>query len=133
MDGPSEEFRNHVARRAEEVQSEEDLERLLGEIEEAVPAYRGEPFPSEEDPLDVLAAVDAWAALASYAVARFYAPSSPWPGRLAGWERSAARRLRSIAAKLEPRLRAAAQFAQARSWSIGVSFPWGVQISLTWP
>lgn len=80
-----------------------------------------------------LAAVDAWAGLASYAVARFYAPNSPWPWHKGGWSQSAPRRLRRVANSLRPPLERAASALGAASWSVSVGFPWGVSISLTWP
>jgi hypothetical protein len=131
MDGPPSQLRDEIGVRAEEIQSEEELDRVLGEIENAI----SEDLSSGAlgDPLDELAAIDAWAALASYAVARYYGPASPWPRRIGGWSKGAARRLRGIAAKLRPPLQQAAQLTHASSWSIGVSFPWGIQISLTWP
>jgi hypothetical protein len=131
VEGPSDALREHIATRAEETESEEELDDVLSEIEDAMST----DFATVEsdDPIDDLAAIDAWAGLASYAVARFYAPSSPWPRRLGGWGKRAARRLRRIVSALEPRLKTAAQKTGASSWSIGVSFPWGIQVSLTWP
>ena len=132
MEGPSAAVRDHIRSRVDSLESEDDLEEVLGEIEERISADDS-PTDVSADPLDELAAIDAWAALASYAVARFYGPSSPWPARLPGWSKRAALRLRGVAARLRPRLQAAAQATHASSWSIGVSFPWGIQISLTWP
>jgi len=131
MNGPSDEFREAVAAQAAEIQSEDDLERMLEVIEEQMEGDLAEG--GDSDPLDELSAIEAWAGLASFAAARFYAPSSPWPRRIGGWSRTAVKRLRSIATTLQTKLTAVANHVGASSWSIGVSFPWGIQISLTWP
>ena len=61
------------------------------------------------------------------------APGSPFPFRLAGWGEKAVGKLRGIADRLKPKLQVVAQKIGADSVSIGVSFPWGVQVSLSWP
>jgi hypothetical protein len=83
--------------------------------------------------LEDLAAVESWASLASYAVAHFYAPTSPWPRDVAGWGKEAVEQLRSIAEKLRTALADAARFLGANSFSIGVGFPWGISVGLSWP
>jgi hypothetical protein len=79
----------------------------------------------------LLAAVDAWAGVASYAVVAFYAPASPWR-REAGWGEAAVKRLRAIADALADALRIAASVLKALSWTVSVGFPWGVSVGLTW-
>lgn len=130
MNGPSDEFRTQIAEHVERVDSEAGLEELLAQIESKLEAdvTLGVMGP----PIDELAAIESWASLASYAAARFSAPASPWPRNLAGWGTRATKRLRSVANKLRASLGQVAQAAGAQSWSIGVSFPWGIQISLTW-
>src|ERR1700719_4440400 len=106
MNGPDDEFRARVAVVAAEVGNEAALEALLGEVEEALQAdiERGAGENADDD----LAAVESWAAVASYAVARFHAPASPWPRDLAGWGNNAAGRLRNIANTLSTILRTVA-------------------------
>jgi hypothetical protein len=117
MNGPDDEFRARVAVRAEEIGNEAALDALLG---------------AGENPNDDLAAVESWAAVASFAVARFHAPASPWPRDLAGWGKTAAARLRSIANILSRILRTVAQALAAASFSIAIGFPWGISIGLSW-
>jgi hypothetical protein len=130
MNGPDDEFRARVAVVAAEVGNEAALEALLGEVEEALRAdiERG----AGENANDDLAAVESWAAVASYAVARFHAPASPWPRDLAGWGKNAASRLRNIADTLSTILRTVAQALAAASCSVAISFPWGISIGLSW-
>lgn len=89
----------------------------------------GEP---EADVETVVEAVLGWAALVSFAVARFYAPASPWPQALPGWGRQVARILRRIAARLAGALRSALGPTGADSFSISVTFPWGIEVGLSW-
>lgn len=130
MNGPDDEFRARVAVRAEEIGNEAALDALLGEVEEAL--LGDIELGVGENPNDDLAAVESWAAVASFAVARFHAPASPWPRDLAGWGKTAAARLRSIANTLSTILRTVAQALAAASFSIAISFPWGISIGLSW-
>jgi len=134
MVGPSEEFRAEVWARAEEVDSEGALSELLHDINTALTQ---DVAPSEglaPDPEEELAAADSWASVASYAMGRWSAPASPWPRRKkeAGWGVHAVDRLRAIARTLSEALRRVMGQLGATSFSIGVSFPWGIQISLSW-
>ncbi|HEY2477223.1 MAG TPA: hypothetical protein VGI17_00670 [Solirubrobacterales bacterium] len=130
MNGPSEELREHVALTLDEVTDEEQLEEILGTIEEELSSdLGGGPRDEQEE----MAAIDAWAGLASYAVGRFYAPASPWPFRKGGWDKRAPERLRRIADQLRGPLERVARALGAVTWSISVGFPWGVSISVSWP
>jgi glutathione S-transferase len=127
--GPSGELREKIAAELDEVKEEEGLDAILERIEgELDAALSGDP---QEDSAE-FAAIDGWAALASYVVARFYAPASPWRRGLAGWSEKAVERLRRIAHALLTALERVAKRLGACSWSVGVSFPWGVSIGLTW-
>jgi hypothetical protein len=139
MDPPTDELRSQVAvalddltREAKEGRpdGEDQLDEILGMIETRVEeALESGP---DEDEHSELAAVDAWAGLASYAIARFYAPNSPWPWHKAGWDKRAPERLRRIARMLQPPLEQAARMLRAASWSVSVGFPWGISISVGW-
>jgi hypothetical protein len=88
----------------------------------------------EDDPaLQLLAGVNAWASLISGAVAYTYAPASPWPRRLTGWGQKIAGRLQWLTNLLLRPLAAAGRALGASSWSISLSFPWGVSVGLNWP
>jgi hypothetical protein len=127
MNGPTREFRGYVHERAQELESEEQVDELLGQIEGALSEDMGAENPEED-----LAAVEAWASVASYVVARFYAPASPWPRDVAGWSRKAAERLRRISSKVADVLRSIVGQVGATGFSIGVAFPWGISIALNW-
>jgi hypothetical protein len=137
MEGPNDDFRAQVAvwldditAETEDQEAEERLEGILGAIGDAAAADAAD-F-ADQDANDVLAGVSAWASVASYAVGRVYAPSSPWRG-LAGFATKIAARLQQIAANVYAALAAAAAGLGAISWSIGISFPWaGISVSVTW-
>ena len=135
MEGPSEEFRHHTAERIAALERENDVDSLLGAVAELAEVDARDMGPLDEDgAADVLAAVESWAALASNVVAGYYAPASVFRfrGGLAGWAKGIAKHLRKIAKILLTPLQAAASALGADSWSIGVGFPWGVSVSLTW-
>jgi hypothetical protein len=138
VDGPDPGFREAIGFRglqAPDLADEEELERVLEEIEEAIrrDLEQGPPSQavSEEDAWNQLAAIESWAGVASNATARFYAPASPWPHNLAGWSKKAVARLRSIANTLKPVLQALLGVLRAVGFSIAVSFPWGISIGLS--
>jgi hypothetical protein len=58
--------------------------------------------------------------------------SKPWPQGFAGLKKSVGEKLREIVDALRGVLVAIAKSLRATSWSIGVSFPWGVSVSLSW-
>jgi hypothetical protein len=130
MQGPDRDFRGGIGAQAGKLDSEEALEGLLDQIDVAVrkDVERGKG----KDPWEDLAAIESWASLASYAAARFYAPASPWRRNFGGWSKRAAARLRSIANALSSVLQPVAKALKAASFSISVSFPWGVSIGLSW-
>lgn len=131
MEGPSDEFRVYVWEQSQSIESEDALAELLEEIAERV-GGDVETGLSEEDPEHDLCAVGSWASVASDVVARASAPASPWPGSIAGWGMRAVRGLRSVASTLSGPLGQVAPALGASGFSIGVSFPWGIQISLAW-
>ena len=138
MDGPDLGFRAALGSRglqARERADEAELERVLGDIEEAIRRDLEQSAPtqalSEQDAWNQLAAIESWAGVASSATARFYAPASPWPHSLAGWSKNAVARLRSIANTLKPALQAILGALRAVGFSIAVSFPWGISIGLS--
>jgi hypothetical protein len=131
MTGPDDGFRAEVALAAEEIVSEEQLDALLVRIEEELAADLKEP---EEDAERMIDGVVQWASVASYAVARFYGPASPWPSRdLAGYGKRAVEKLREIASQLSQPLAFALHSTGASSFSISVGFPWGISVGLSWP
>lgn len=132
MDGPSESLRSELSYEFEGMESENDLEEILARIEGALLADIESNGLRDQAPDDLLAAIESWAGLASAAIARFFAPASPWPRSVAGWGRRAVGRLRRIANALVPPLLQAYGAIGATSFSISVGFPWGISIGLSW-
>ncbi len=138
MKGPDEGLRNEVAKLIDDLATEEDLYGILERIEGAVRDDAPGGPETEYEASDELAAVDAWAALASDAVQALYAPGSLNLLRrkghdLAGWSKTAAEKLRRIADALRGALRAVARVLRAIAFTVGVSFPWGISISISFP
>ncbi len=142
MEGPSDEFRADVLESIVSVSDAPDEEAELrleatlndiGALLERDLELGGWESLDAESAMDQLAAIDAWAALVSAAVARIYAPASPWRRRVAGWAKSVAARLRWLTNLLLAPLRAVAAALGASSYSIGIGFPWGVSVGLNWP
>jgi hypothetical protein len=133
MDGPDDDFRAFVAGRAAELgeDDEEGLVELLSAIDVRL-AEDVDPDAIEGAiSSDLLSSVNAWAGLASYAVAHFYAPSSPWPSRrLAGWSKRAMAYLQRIVSKLVPAIRSAVSKLSASGYGITINFPWGIGITV---
>jgi len=143
MNGPSDSLRREVQRQCEQLRGtrasnglvvdaalEDGLERILDVIgEELTRALDG---GRTVEPDETIARIDAWAPLASYAVVRTYGPESPWWGGRAGWRASAVKKLRGLAGRLGSELEHAAVSLGADSWSVGVSFPAGLAIALSW-
>ncbi|MGT2462900.1 hypothetical protein [Sinomonas atrocyanea] len=103
------------------------LNRILDECLRDIGPHSGPqlagPVPDRGQGLDLYAAVQAWAALASYAVARVYAPGSPWHHGLTTVSKQALAVLSSLAAELTAPLHVAADALGASSYSVGTQFP----------
>ncbi|MFE5709630.1 hypothetical protein ACFQ7J_02195 [Streptomyces sp. NPDC056501] len=126
MQYPDDVLREELERRAYE--SEDDCVAGLNLIAESVEKHI-EPELTQ-DPAEVLVAVEGWAALASYVVARTYAPASPM--RFPGWVRGVGIALRRIARLLTVPLNLVARALGCPTYTVGVAFPWGVSVSLDW-
>jgi uncharacterized membrane protein YccC len=137
MRGPTDEFREQIAREIDALESEEDLYEILDRIEGQVREDEPGDVGNEEDALHELGAIEAWASLASDATIALYAPGSlnllRRKGRdLAGWSNDAVERLRRIAQALRNKLGTVAAVLGALVFSIGVNFPWGITIGISW-
>lgn len=130
MNGPSIEFRRHVAEQIDAIDSEDGLEGLLEEILGRINSDISDGF-AEQPPDEVLAIADAWLSIASYALDGFYSPASRRHD-IAGWSKGAVDKLRKMADALRPLLDAIGRGFRSASYSIGVAFPLGASISLTW-
>jgi hypothetical protein len=137
MQGPNEGIRAQVARWIAQIQSEGDMEELLYRIDALARDDSPGQVTSEEAAYAELAAVEAWASLASHAVQVLYTPGSPnWLQKLghdfAGWSAGVVERLRKLADTLKDRLAAAARELRGVGFSIAVNFPIGVSIGISY-
>ncbi|MGW4896801.1 leishmanolysin-related zinc metalloendopeptidase [Kitasatospora sp. NPDC004240] len=124
---PSEELRQRI--NAISFEREEDCFEALVIIDSELGEVLAQSTHGIHDE-DLLAAVDEWASLISYVTASTYAPHSPM--MFPGWSHNITVRLQEMCDKLRRLLVRAAEQAQALNYSIGVAFPWGIQISLGW-
>jgi hypothetical protein len=80
---------------------------------------------------ELVAAVDAWASVASYAITRFYfeGPKSVFPG---GFSKRVAGSLQGLVGTWSPFLESALKATHASSFSIAAGFPLGFSVGLAW-
>lgn len=140
---PSDQLREEVSQRTEasilsnlsDEAQEQSLENLLDYIDarmnQSTTAIDQLAELTEDQAEEQLATIDAWASLISYAVARVYAPASPWPRRRAGWAQSMVRKLQKIVKRLQSLLAPVARALAAVHFSIAVGFPWGVSVGMS--
>lgn len=116
------------------LQADVSRDGRLGPVMEDMLAGRSMDLPGLDsaEASELLAVVQEWAGLASYVTARVYGPGSPMPRKLAGWSRGAVATLQRIANLLLVGLRTAGKALGAVTVSIGVNFPWGISIGLSW-
>lgn len=143
MNGPSDQLRAGIFETVDFTQDAPDsqIEAMLNDILDLIDREAAEDFAgggwdeplTEDAALQTLGAVEAWTGLASAAVARVYAPASPWPRKFAGWAQSIAQQLRALAQRLTPALQAVSRALGAVAFTIGLAFPWGITVSLSWP
>jgi hypothetical protein len=150
MNGPTNIYRQQVFNRLKELpntaggvrvvtpQLEARLEGILSDILRAASEDVESSRLLRTDNVDsreadqLVAAIDQWASVASFAVSWLYAPQSPSVEKMAGWAKKIGNKLREIAGALLRALVVAAKSLGATSWSIGVNFPLGMSVSLTW-
>jgi hypothetical protein len=134
-----EDYRDDFEQRASSVREEAQLEMLLGSIgaiamDELVPLAEeaGDQRAAEE----ILVSVEAWASLASYACTKFYFEGPNEVGtplrRLGGWSKGVVSQLTQLAQRLGQMLSQAMHALGATSYSVGVSFPFGLSVGLSW-
>jgi hypothetical protein len=134
MQRPSPGLRAQVAEEADSLETEDDLDDLLKEIGLELERASPKREPTGEEPTRGLehTAVLEWASIVSYAVARYYAPASPWKPRKAGWDPRIASRLQWFATVLRLPLSGLLAETGAESYGISVGFPWGISVGLSW-
>ena len=134
-----EDHRDDFEQRASSVRGEAQLESLLESIsatamDELVPLAEGADDPNAAE--NVLVSVEAWASLASYACTKFYFEGPNEVGtplrRLGGWSKGVVSQLTQLAQRFGQMLSRAMRAIGATSYSIGVSFPFGISVGLSW-
>jgi hypothetical protein len=142
MEPPNDEIRREVARRAFEIAeaeddqgvAEEELAELLDWVWEQVEQLsRAAGFDQDDESLAV---AESWLSVASYPVAVFYAPQSPFKkwntGTLAGIAPSVTNRLARIVSTLRPHLVNMANRTSVDEAGVSFQFPWGVGAGVAW-
>jgi hypothetical protein len=141
MIGPRDDFREYVAGRAHELETEDQLLELLAEIEREAHADAGViDVPDETDEgdaavafaEDLLASVEAWISIVSYALGVFYAPASPWRRDKAGWAKDAVEKSRALGEWLVKLCGDALRKVGVSSLAVGAAFPFGITVSASW-
>jgi hypothetical protein len=119
-------------------------EETLGEVLRFISAAAGDDLgpmsgdavPEEHEAWSMLAAVDAWASLASFAFQRVYGEELPAVGtpfvRFPGAKKDVERWLRDVASRFRPVLAKVCPVLGAFAYSISVGFPLGVSVGVTW-
>ena len=134
-----EEYRDDFEQRAGAVREEAELESLLESIgtiamDELVPI--AEEAENQRAAEEILVSVEAWASLASYACTKFYFEGPSEVGtplrRLGGWSKGVVSQLTALAQRFGQMLSRAMHAIGATSYSVGVSFPFGVSVGLSW-
>lgn len=138
MIGPTQDFRAHVAERADAVLTEEELLVLLGEIEEQAHADGEEVIAVPDDSREaavvanaLLACVEAWTSVVSYALWAYYSHASRRHDH-AGWSKDAVERSRELGQWLIQLCGSALSKVGVSSLSVGAAFPFGITVSVGW-
>lgn len=134
-------LRLNLYNRSLAVVEEPQLEDLLAELRAQAADDLGYEFgdPEELDEataMRLLASVEAWASIASHVTYHVYSGPLREVGamtkRLAGWSKEVAGKLTELARQLGGYLEKAMRALGATSFSISVSFPWGISVGLSW-
>jgi hypothetical protein len=135
-------FRVDLVGRVEEARNEEQVADILHGIASAVDDHLGplredfEQSPDEAAAAEILAVAETWASIASYVVTEFYVEGPRAVGspllRRAGMGKVVSAALIGVVRRLRPHVQRAYARTGASSYSIGLNFPWGIQLSLTW-
>lgn len=110
--------------------NEDDLAEVLAGIGDASIADLRRI--DDEDGYAMLAGVEAWASVASYAMTRFYFEGPNSVLRRGGQSKPVSEKLADLATTWGGVLRSALKKTHASSFSIAIGFPFGIQVGLTW-
>ncbi|WP_152645285.1 hypothetical protein [Kitasatospora griseola] len=106
-----------------------------GECEDVLDAIgstlSGHLREGRQHPDEAFSAIQSWAGLVSYVVISTYAPQSRM--RFPTWSQGVSDAVLKASELLRYPLQWVAATTGASSYSIGVAFPWGVTVALTWP
>jgi hypothetical protein len=117
---------------ARSAESEEMLADVLGRIVDRADhdlRYQSENGEPEQE---IVASVDAWASVLSYATARFYFEGPESMRKGGGYDKKVVSRLQDAALTFSSYLERALQATGAVSFSTSVGFPWGLSVGLDW-
>lgn len=134
MRGPGLEDRIGIARSTDEVAQSGDedyLDRIFEQIERTLEEDIESENLQSQEPDDLLAAVEAWAAVTSDVLIRFYGPQSPLRQGVSGWSKKIAKRLQNLSNRLLAALKVVAGKLGASAFGISTSFT-TVSVSLSW-
>ena len=133
--------RHQVAGMMTEVVDEAGLEGVLDFIitrteQDLSPFLNRREEVEEEEANELLAAIEAWASLASAVTYEMYVGPLREVGAarlsLPGWAKGVGNRLSKMANLLTGYLKVAMRALMAASFSIAVTFPFGVSVGLAW-
>lgn len=130
-----ESVRNRVVEEVEEARSDQDegrLSEVLSGISGAVSADLERHLAEGDSADEVVAAIDAWASVHSYAISRFYFEGPQSLLRRGGFDKRVTQQLQRAADTFESWLTRAVEALRASGFSISVGYPWGISIALEW-
>jgi hypothetical protein len=117
---------------ARSAESEEALASVLANIVEAAEGDLRQQSESGESQHELVAAVNAWASVLSYATARFYFEGPESLLKRGGYSKGVVSRLEDAVTTFRSYLEAAIGTTGASSFSISIGFPLGVSVGLEW-
>jgi hypothetical protein len=117
---------------ARDAGSEAELARVLDEIAEAAQSGLEQVAETGDGRDELVAAVQAWASVASYATTRFYFEGPESILRRGGFSKRVAASLQRHAKTYSGYLLRALAATGASSFSVAVGFPFGLSVGLTW-
>jgi predicted component of type VI protein secretion system len=128
-------IRDRVVQQVEQARGEQDegqLSEVLGGISNSAAIDLDRHLAAGDSPEALVAAVEAWASVHSYAISRFYFEGPQSLLRRGGFDKRVTRQLQRAAETFEPRLTAVVSALGPSGFSISVGFPWGISIALEW-
>jgi hypothetical protein len=136
-----EEARHEISDRQLGLANEDELEEILGGIIDKASTDLAETLGdrtelTEAEGNELLSSIEAWASLTSAVTFAAYAgpPREVGAARftLPGWAKGVGNKLTDLSKLLDRYLKVAMRAIRAISFTIALTFPWGVSVGLTW-